>query len=756
MRLLACITNIFVFILVQHSVLSQTYITNGSASSLGNGCYNVTPALNQQTGTIWYSEQINLNEPFDLQFYMNFGMNDDQGADGMVFVFQQQGPNSIIFGEGSGMGYQGFSPSFGIEFDTYSNNSNPNTGQNMNDPEFDHVAFLKNGVVNHLSPTNLAGPVQASVNSPNIEDNQDHIIRLVWDPSTFTVTLFFDCEQRLTRVINLVGEIFTSAPFVYFGFTGKTGGLNNQQKVCLSTDIIPSDETVTICEGGSVQLSAGGDSNYTFNWSPNVAISDVNSQTPTVNPTETTIYTLEYTDLCGNIFTRQFEVIVEPTPSVFAGLDFTFCEGETPTLNGIVDANTTISWNTTDGNIVSGINTENPIIDTPGTYIITAESAAGCSSNDEVVVTETVVTPINLNPNYNVCAGEEVTLNVGNGYDLIQWSNLAGPGAPEQSFGEGNHSVTVTTGDCSVSFDFSVNTVVLPEIDLGPDVEACDANLIILQASTPVDWSTGEFGQEIQVTESGTYTASITILGCQTSDEINVNLSPSPVIVVPESVELCLGQSVTITSNLSGNWSTGVTGNSITVFQPGNYSIEVTQNDCTSFGVTEVTSKDIPIVNLGEDIEGCLNQDITIGSTTFDIFDVLWNDGVTSATRRITDSGNYSIEVTNECGTGADTVNIELVECDYFIFIPNTFTPDGDGTNDVWRAETVNIITYELSVFDRWGNTVFTSIDPTEYWTGEVNGGEYYAMNGVYHYVIQFTATNVDAQTMTGHLLLMR
>ena len=64
----------------------QSYSTNGNAVNLGNDCYRITNEVNFQNGTVWYSNTLNLNEPFAFDFYMNFGDNDADGADGMVFV----------------------------------------------------------------------------------------------------------------------------------------------------------------------------------------------------------------------------------------------------------------------------------------------------------------------------------------------------------------------------------------------------------------------------------------------------------------------------------------------------------------------------------------------------------------------------------------------------------------------------------------------------------------------------------------------
>ena len=99
---------------------AQSYFLNGTAQSLGGDCYQLTTTQGKQNGTVWYSELIDLSQPFDLNFTMNFGTFDATGADGMVFVLQDVGTNAL--GQtGGALGFSGFNPSFGIEFDTWQN-----------------------------------------------------------------------------------------------------------------------------------------------------------------------------------------------------------------------------------------------------------------------------------------------------------------------------------------------------------------------------------------------------------------------------------------------------------------------------------------------------------------------------------------------------------------------------------------------------------------------------------------------------------
>ena len=192
-------------LMVSENAYSQgepVYYLNGSSTVIGEDCYQITPATNTQTGSVWYADQVDLSQPLDLQFLLNLGNNDSNGADGICFVLQSVGTEAL--GQsGGGIGFLGedFQPAFAIEFDTYQN-------ADFGDPIGDHIAMVSNGSVNHLLGTAIAGPVQADAFNPNIEDGEDHQGRVTWDPVDQVVRVYFDCELRLEGFIDLVGDIF--------------------------------------------------------------------------------------------------------------------------------------------------------------------------------------------------------------------------------------------------------------------------------------------------------------------------------------------------------------------------------------------------------------------------------------------------------------------------------------------------------------------------------------------------------------------
>jgi gliding motility-associated-like protein len=105
---------------------------------------------------------------------------------------------------------------------------------------------------------------------------------------------------------------------------------------------------------------------------------------------------------------------------------------------------------------------------------------------------------------------------------------------------------------------------------------------------------------------------------------------------------------------------------------------------------------------------------------------------------------NYECEV-------IDTVNVYVGG---IIFLPNAFTPDNDGKNDVYFAKGYNIENFEMNIFDRWGNLVFKSNDIMQGWDGTINGQP--APMGVYQVTVFYTDAGKKQGQIIEKALLIR
>jgi len=124
-------------------------------------------------------------------------------------------------------------------------------------------------------------------------------------------------------------------------------------------------------------------------------------------------------------------------------------------------------------------------------------------------------------------------------------------------------------------------------------------------------------------------------------------------------------------------------------------------------------------------------------------------------------SGNYPVTLITANQNGClDTLTKVLeIRDDLLYYIPNSFSPNEDGINDIWHpvGNTLDIEFYSLTITDRWGRQVFQTNDYDKGWNGSLNGGDYYVDADVYVYLIKLTsATTKDKFELTGSIMLLR
>ncbi|MES2286007.1 MAG: PKD domain-containing protein [Bacteroidota bacterium] len=122
------------------------------------------------------------------------------------------------------------------------------------------------------------------------------------------------------------------------------------------------------------------------------------------------------------------------------------------------------------------------------------------------------------------------------------------------------------------------------------------------------------------------------------------------------------------------------------------------------------------------------------------------------------DTGAYTITLItstqfNCIDTSYQTI---IIEPDFVFYIPNAFTPDGDGINDTFSGKGIFIKNYEMTIFDRWGNLIFFSDDINKPWDGKINSGSEIAPVDVYVYVVKITGFNKSKYLYRGIVTLVR
>jgi len=180
------------------------------------------------------------------------------------------------------------------------------------------------------------------------------------------------------------------------------------------------------------------------------------------------------------------------------------------------------------------------------------------------------------------------------------------------------------------------------------------------------------------------------------------------------------------------------------VDQEQTYSLQIS-NTCgvTSDSLLVDINADIPQLNLSATIPLCPGEQITLDAQQSFLATYLWSNGQADPVITISTPGIYSVEVFTPCVSATGLVEVTAMDdCDGMIdiFIPNVFSPNDDQVNDKFILSfdgDQQIIAIEGSIFDRWGNLVFSSKEDPFEWDGRFKDQE--VMPGVYVYLIKLT-----------------
>lgn len=513
---------------------SQSYFTNGNARAIGGSCYQLTGASNWQLGSVWYADKLDLSEDFDLEFELNFG-NNDGGADGIVFVLQTVG-NRAIGLQGGGIGFEGFSPSLGIEFDSWNNTS-------LGDLSSDHIAVFKNGSVDHTSSNAITSPVSALTTSGNIEDGQNHLVRITWDASTQQLEVWFDCYKRQSTYIDIVNTIFNGEKQVFWGFTSATGGANNTHIACLRDDILLQD-TFAICKGDKTLLNAKESFDNSYSWTPTNFLDNPTIRTPECSSEIPYTYYVEYKDRCNNTVKDTVHIDIDQPFTIDEGRDTLLCDGRAYAfdLRGSYDS---ILWN-------NGLNVERISWFTEGFYKLRVWRGV-CFDDDSFNILTDVSPAISISGDSIFCedGSTEITTLVTPTSASFIWQD--GSTSDMRTFDETTPLSVEATNACGTADEkYYVREIILPALDLGIDSTLCEGDTIWLegpiQPNLQYAWSLGETQQTIAVTEPGEYSLIISEADlCFDYDSVSFDGVSFPVIGLLSDVLLCKNEEITLT-----------------------------------------------------------------------------------------------------------------------------------------------------------------------------------------------------------------
>ena len=185
-------------------------------------------------------------------------------------------------------------------------------------------------------------------------------------------------------------------------------------------------------------------------------------------------------------------------------------------------------------------------------------------------------------------------------------------------------------------------------------------------------------------------------------------------------------------------WQNGDVLNSFLVNQAGFYKVKVTIDGCSFSDSVNVEYLNPPDFALPNDTIICENDRIVIDIPQGN-YTILWNDSNSSNHRVFDLAGNYSVTISNQCGTVYDAFALEYKNCNCYIYFPNAFTPVGDGLNECFTpVYNCEFSTYHLVIYNRWGQLIFETFNPAICWDGKYLNN--LAESGVYVWLVEFSS----------------
>jgi gliding motility-associated-like protein len=490
------------------------------------------------------------------------------------------------------------------------------------------------------------------------------------------------------------------------------------------TPVITAGGPTTFCAGGSVTLTSSTGTGYL--WS-NGAV------TPSINVTTPGSFTVKITNANGCQSASSVATIVNvnalpTTPVITAGGPTTFCAGGSVTLTSSPE--TSYSWSDTE--ISQGI-----FVTTPGSYTVRVTNSNGCQSalSTPTVVTINALPVVNAGTGVTIPNGTSTTIDAtvtGTGPFTYSWSPA---GQLVNALIEDPTTVNLTTTTVftltatSLTTSCSKTNEVTITISGGPlsstptasPATVCSGAEVQFHAiasggsgSYTYTWTSTPIGFGSSISDPITYPSVTTTYNVAVFDgfstvnsqvTVTVNdLPATPAITAGGPTTFCTGGGITLTSSPGTTylWSTGQTSASVNISTTGSYTVRVTNSSgcqsvvSASAAVTVNALPATPIITASGPTIFCDGGNITLTSSPGTTY--LWSTGATTASIIVTNTGSYSVQVTNTNGcqsapSAATTVTVNTSPVTPIIAAggPTTFCDGGSvtltsnpGTSYLW------------------------------------------------------------------------
>ena len=492
-----------------------------------------------------------------------------------------------------------------------------------------------------------------------------------------------------------------------------------------SPPVVDLGKDTALCTGAALVLTSGtGFTSYAW---------QDGSTSPTLTAATPGVYWLEVESANGCHKRDSINIAFNPVSLFTLGNDTAVCKGKDVLLGLNVSGAASYLWNT-------GAVTPQIIANTTGIYWLEVKTNQGCIKRDSLNIQISPLPQVVLGIDTAICSNQGITLGKpAAGSDTYLWSNGAVTGQVTTAIAGLYWQEVTNSAGCKArdSIILAVNNV--PVFNLGKDTAVCNQQMIVLGTAVPNAmsylWNTGASSPQVTTSQAGTYWLEVVSNnGCKNRDSVQVTLNNVSNFTLGKDPVICAGQSATLTIPVNGanySWSNGSIASQIIINSSGLFWAEVSLNGCLKRDSVDV------LVTPGPQVKAQISNDIDCGTPEAKLQasgaeSYLWtpsiglsNPAIPDPIVKIGSTATYYLKGVDDNGCdGFDSVIVKVTGTGSSTFnIANAFTPNGDGQNDCFGISKWGAIELiEFSVYNRFGNKVFTTKNQLDCWNGTYKG----------------------------------
>jgi len=379
---------------------------------------------------------------------------------------------------------------------------------------------------------------------------------------------------------------------------------------------------------GTGDTSTDFDPSYTFLNSGTYTVTQVVDAENTCNGTDT--------------FYLQIDVLDDSSTVT----DTAFCQGAVDLFLDVSTVNADYEWQ--DG--TTGATYQ---VETTGTYWVDV-MILGCTRRDSFVVGSTTPISVDLGEDQSICDILTYTIDASDPFAAeYQWQDgSTGPTLEIDQSGDYWVVLTDSVG-CLATDTISLLFAATPDVDLGPDINICQGEEAVIDATTPgatYVWQDGSTDPTYTTGQDGVYSVIVEVEGCTDEDQISLTNIQSLPLELGTFSTFCDMPTFNLDASTSGavsfEWNTGSTNHSIDISNSGNYSVTVYDAfDCPTEDEVDLVFSTTPVISF-PDTTICDGETVTFGvsipGATYQ-----WQDGSTDPFFTVTETGAYTLLVDN-------------------------------------------------------------------------------------------------------------